>query len=97
MRLEQFTVKAQEALAESQASAEKLSNPQVEPEHLLKALLEQKDGVVVPLLRKVGLDVRALQGAADAATARLSKVTGDISQTSANRSRRTCHVLSSTS
>ena len=50
MRLDRFTVKAQEALADAQGRAERHGHQQVQPEHLLVALLEQSDGVVVPLL-----------------------------------------------
>ena len=44
MRLDQFTVKAQEALTSAQTGAEKADHPEVTPEHLLKALLEQEAG-----------------------------------------------------
>ena len=43
MRLDQFTVKAQEALTSAQTGAEKADHPEVTPEHLLKALLELLD------------------------------------------------------
>jgi ATP-dependent Clp protease ATP-binding subunit ClpB len=55
MRLEKFTIKGQEALQASQGRAEALGSPQLEPEHLLDALIEQKDGIVVPLLKKLGI------------------------------------------
>ena len=54
MRLDQFTVKAQEALTSAQAGAEKADHPEVTPEHLLKALLEQEAGVVPAALGKLG-------------------------------------------
>src|SRR5260370_655410 len=46
MRLDQFTLKAQEALGAAQTDAEKNDHPEVTPEHLLKALLTQEGGVV---------------------------------------------------
>ena len=55
MRLEKFTIKGQEALQASQGRAEAMGSPQLEPEHLLDALIEQKDGIVVPLLKKLGI------------------------------------------
>ena len=57
MRLDQFTVKAQEALTAAQTLAEKSDHPEVTPEHLLKALLEQEGGVVPSALgSSVGMD-----------------------------------------
>ncbi len=55
MRLDKFTIKGQEALQASQARAEGLGSPQLEPEHLLDALLKQEDGIVAPLLKKLGV------------------------------------------
>ena len=55
MRLDQFTVKAQEALTSAQAEAERSDHPEVTPEHLLKALLVQEGGVVPAALGKMGL------------------------------------------
>jgi ATP-dependent Clp protease ATP-binding subunit ClpB len=60
MRLDQFTVKAQEALASAQTSAEKSDHPEVTPEHLLKALLEQEGGVVPGALGKLGVNTAAI-------------------------------------
>ncbi|MDC0709258.1 ATP-dependent chaperone ClpB [Stigmatella sp. ncwal1] len=56
MRLDKYTVKAQEAIHEGQALARRADNPSYEPEHLAAALLEQKDGIVEPVLRKIGAD-----------------------------------------
>jgi ATP-dependent Clp protease ATP-binding subunit ClpB len=58
MRLDKYTVKAQEAIQEGQSLARRADNPDYEPEHLAAALLEQKDGIVEPLLRKIGVDVK---------------------------------------
>ncbi len=63
MRLDKLTIKAQEALEASQGIAEESSPSQVEPEHLLKALLDQADGIVRPVLAKVGADAAALDAA----------------------------------
>ena len=54
MRFDKFTVKAQEAVQRSQELASEHGQPQIEPLHLLKALLGQEEGVVGPLLRKPG-------------------------------------------
>src|SRR5262245_51326983 len=60
MRLDQFTVKAQEALASAQTTAEKADHPEVTPEHLLAALLFQEGGVVPAALGKLGIEVGPL-------------------------------------
>jgi len=59
--MDQFTVKAQEALAAAQTSAEKNDHPEVTTEHLLTALLEQEGGVVPSLLGKLGVGIPSLE------------------------------------
>src|SRR5467141_658262 len=54
MRLDKFTVKAQEALQAAQSLADQHNHQAIEPEHLLGALLEQREGVVGPVLAKLG-------------------------------------------
>jgi len=56
MRFDKLTIKAQEAFAEAQRLASEHGNPSVEPDHLLLALLRQGDGVVGPILEKIGID-----------------------------------------
>src|ERR1700686_2755730 len=53
MRLDRFTERSQEALTAAQQAAQQLQHPAVEPEHLLLALLEQEDGLVPALLRRL--------------------------------------------
>ncbi len=77
MKLDKFTVKAQEALQEAQAFARRQNHSQVEPEHLLSALLEQKDGVAGPVLERIGADARRVKTHVDEELKRLPKVTGD--------------------
>ena len=60
IRFDKFTLKGQEALQAAQAHAQELNNPQVAPEHLLWALIQQKDGVVLPVLQKLGANVQNL-------------------------------------
>jgi ATP-dependent Clp protease ATP-binding subunit ClpB len=55
MQADRFTIKSQEALQAAQRLAEGRRNPQLTPEHLLAVLLEQDAGVVVPVLRKLGV------------------------------------------
>jgi len=56
MNLNKYTEKAREAVAAAIELAQQASNPQVEPEHLLVALLEQRDGVVPELARRLKTD-----------------------------------------
>src|SRR5271155_780786 len=63
MRLDKFTIKAQEALQGASQEAEKRGNTVLEPEHVLVTLLEQgEDGVVAPLLRKLGAKPELVSG-----------------------------------
>ncbi|MFH0802911.1 MAG: ATP-dependent chaperone ClpB [bacterium] len=61
MRLENLTIKAQEALQAAQDMADKRNQQAVEVEHLLYALLEQDDGVVIPILKKLGVEPESLR------------------------------------
>ena len=54
MDIEKFTLKAQEALQEAKSIAERKHHQQIDVEHLLLALLEQKEGIVIPILQKLG-------------------------------------------
>ena len=63
MQPDRFTIKSQEALQAAQRLADERRNPQTTPEHLLAVLLEQDGGVVVPVLRKLGVDPAAVRQA----------------------------------
>jgi ATP-dependent Clp protease ATP-binding subunit ClpB len=56
MNLNKYTEKAQEAVLTAQKLADETSQPQIEPEHLLVALVEQHDGIVPEILRKMAVD-----------------------------------------
>jgi ATP-dependent Clp protease ATP-binding subunit ClpB len=60
-----WTIKTQEAFNAALESARSASHPEVTPDHLLVALLGQPEGVVTPLLQKVGIDPRSLRTAAE--------------------------------
>ena len=66
MNLNKFTEKAQHAIVGAQQLAESLNHAQVEPEHLLVTLVEQPDGVVPALLRKMNIDPAEVSRAARA-------------------------------
>src|ERR671938_1484458 len=76
MRLERFTLRGQEAIQSAIELAERTQNQQVEPEHLLVALLEQPEGIVRPLLGKLGANLQVVLNDAQAAIGRLPKVQG---------------------
>ncbi len=77
----QLTVKAQEALQEAQREAEAQGHAELAPEHLLCALLKQEDGLVRPLLQKLGADVARLQSLVDATLNRKPQASGVAAQT----------------
>ena len=76
MRLDKFTVKAQEALQAAQSMADQHDHQAIEPEHLLVALLEQREGVVGPVLAKLGARPEAIQRELQAALGKLATVKG---------------------
>ena len=76
MRLDKFTIKTQDAIRAAQERAESLETPLIEPEHLLGALLTQEDGVVSPLLRKLGTSPEPLLSGLQEHFASLPKVHG---------------------
>ena len=76
MRLDKFTVKAQEALQAAQSMADQHDHQAIEPEHLLVALLEQREGVVGPVLAKLGARPEAIRRELQAALGKLATVKG---------------------
>jgi ATP-dependent Clp protease ATP-binding subunit ClpB len=74
--INRFTQKSQEAISAAQSVAERNGNSQVEPEHLLLALLEQSDGVVPQVLQKLNLAVGALAQQVRAELGKLPRVSG---------------------
>jgi ATP-dependent Clp protease ATP-binding subunit ClpB len=76
MKLDKFTVKAQEALMEAQSIAQEHNQQRVEPTHLAIALVDQSEGIIKPLLQKLGVDIRSFTGELWNEIERLPKVTG---------------------
>ena len=60
MNLNKFTEKAQEAVLGAQGLAEQMNHPQIEPEHLLAALVDQREGIVPEILRKLNVNPAAI-------------------------------------
>lgn len=75
-----FTTKSQEALSAAAMNASTAGNPQVEPAHLLKALMDQREGVAVALLRATGADPDAVSVQASTAIKALPATSGSSTQ-----------------
>jgi len=76
MDINRFTQKSQEALAAAQSSAARHQHQQVDVEHLLSALLEQEQGLTLPLLEKSGINLSLLKSRVQRELERLPQVTG---------------------
>jgi ATP-dependent Clp protease ATP-binding subunit ClpB len=77
---EKLTVKSQQAVQAAASLAAENGNPEVLPMHLLAALLEDREGVVLPVLEGAGVRVQQLLSGANAAIAKLPKVSGSNAQ-----------------
>src|SRR5690349_16222014 len=80
LRFDKMTVKAQEALQQANDVAARHENQQIEPLHLLEALVTQTDGVVPPLLARLGIRNEALSKEIEREIGRLPKVQGFAQQ-----------------
>jgi ATP-dependent Clp protease ATP-binding subunit ClpB len=85
MRIDKFTHKAQEAVQQAQQLAGEYNHPNIEPIHLLKALVEQPDGVVPSVLRRIGVDINLLSQSIDQELAKLPRASGASMQVGLSR------------
>ncbi|HMF53071.1 MAG TPA: ATP-dependent chaperone ClpB [Edaphobacter sp.] len=76
IKWEKLTVKSQEALQGAASHAAENGNPEVLPLHLMAALLEDREGVVIPVLEKIGVPVEQLLSGINSAIQKLPKVQG---------------------
>ena len=76
MRLDKFTLRGQDAIQSAIELAERNQHQQVEPEHLLVSMLEQPEGIVRPILGKLGANVAVVLNDTQAAVARFPRVQG---------------------
>jgi ATP-dependent Clp protease ATP-binding subunit ClpB len=76
IKWDRLTVKSQEAVQAASGHAADNGNPEVLPLHLMAALLEDREGVVIPVLEKVGVPVEQLLSGVNAAIEKLPKVQG---------------------
>ncbi|MCY4025708.1 MAG: ATP-dependent chaperone ClpB [Acidobacteria bacterium] len=79
MNIDRLTEKAQAAVVGAQQLADRAGHPEIEPEHLLAALVEQHDGVVPVLVRTLDIDTAALAAAVRGELARLPSAVGGAS------------------
>src|SRR5882757_4433101 len=80
IRWDKFTVKSQEAMQAATNLALEHGNPELVPMHMLAALLEDRDGIIVPVLQKVGVPTEQLLARANDALSKLPKVGGASAQ-----------------
>jgi len=80
IRWDKFTVKAQEAVQRANQLASEHGNPEVTPAHLLAALLEDKEGIVPPVLEKIGIGPQAVLSELYQELEKLPKVSGEAAQ-----------------
>ena len=80
IRWDKFTVKAQEAVQRGNDLASEHGNPELLPIHLLAALLEDKEGIVPPVLEKIGIGPQAILSDLYREIEKLPKVSGQAAQ-----------------
>jgi ATP-dependent Clp protease ATP-binding subunit ClpB len=80
IRWDKFTLKSQEAIQKASSLANENGQPEVMPMHLLTALVEDKEGIIVPLLQKIGIATEQLLASARQAIAGMPKVSGATSE-----------------
>ncbi len=76
MRFDKLTVKAQEAVGEAQSQASSRGHSQIQPAHLLRALLDQPEGSTIPVLQKLGVGADQIGTELEELLSRMPKVQG---------------------
>jgi ATP-dependent Clp protease ATP-binding subunit ClpB len=80
IRWDKFTVKSQQAIQQAQARAAELGNPELQPVHLLLALLEDREGVIPAVLEKIGVPIERLENDLRTVEEKLPRVAGAAAQ-----------------
>ena len=80
IRWEKLTVKSQQAMQQAQARAAELGNPEVQPVHLLLALVEDREGVIPAVLEKIGVPTERLEHELHQIEEKLPRVAGAATQ-----------------
>ncbi|MFH1282537.1 MAG: ATP-dependent chaperone ClpB [bacterium] len=78
MRMDKLTIKAQEAIANAHSIADKNNNQEIGGIHLLNALLDQKDGIIIPIIEKIGADVEKLNISVHKELEKIPQVEGEV-------------------
>ena len=78
-RIDKFTIKAQEAVQRAQALAQEKGHPEIDALHLFTALLGESEGIVLPILQKIGVNRTQLDGMIRSEMERYPRVSGDAS------------------
>jgi ATP-dependent Clp protease ATP-binding subunit ClpB len=76
MKLDKLTVRSQELLQSAHDIAQEFGNQAIEPIHFLKAMLKDDQGIVLSILKKIGVQVSKVQTDTRAALEKLVKVSG---------------------
>ena len=80
IRWEKFTVKSQQAIQQAQTRAAELGNPELQPVHLLLALLEDREGVIPSVIEKIGVPTQRLESDLHSIEEKLPRVAGQAAQ-----------------
>ncbi len=80
IRWDKFTVKSQQAIQQAQARAAEFGNPELQPVHLLLALLEDREGVIPAVLEKIGVPIERLEHELHTVEENLPRVSGAAAQ-----------------
>jgi len=80
IRFDKFTVKAQQAIQQAQTRAAELGNPELQPVHLLLALIEDREGVIPDVLEKIGVPTERLESDLHGIEEKLPRVAGGAAQ-----------------
>ena len=85
IRWDKFTVKSQQAMQQAQARATELGNPEMQPVHLLLALIEDREGVIPAVLEKIGVPAERLEHELHQIEEKLPRVAGAANQPGLNQ------------
>ncbi len=85
IRWDKFTVKSQQAMQQAQARAAEMGNPEMQPVHLLMALVEDREGVIPAVLGKIGVPTERLESELHQIEEKLPRVAGTAAQPAASQ------------
>ena len=89
MDQDKMTIKAFDALQEASSLARQYDHAEIANEHILVALLEQKDGIVPPLVERIGMSASALSSRARLLLEKFPRVSGNVNLSLSNMAQRT--------